>query len=1066
MAYDVCPELDAKAITDNFDAVTFARGSAYVQTGHVLRCDVGPDGHEITGLVAGSRRDPYHVSLSIEHPRSRRDVSIFGNCSCPIGGDCKHVVALALAAVSGRQTGTASARRTQHDPRVDMWLADIAEVQLPVEPSPEFIAYFLSPNPYDRQLEIRLTTARRKRDGTLSTKPYNPEAAAQGQMRALTADDVHVAAILNMAKRLGARFKPDFLETALDLVLRTERAFWDGPELPLRRVAPVAAELVWWAREDGLQQLDAIVHGAHVRIFCTSRPWAVLADGSVAPLEFDRNPRLMAEILQAPPIGDADAEIVTAHLAPLGVPAPATSVEVGVVTAPPVVQLALERGKKVKYEWEHGAVDGAFARLTFAYGERRITVDSREREWRETAPGAVTIVRRDDVSEHAAIAAVVEAGLRPYRPAWDASGAGLFVAVRPSPQFWTAFLLDTVPALRAAGWLVDVAGDFPVRVVTTDEPWEATLTGAVEVTLDLALAVDGKRVPLVPLLARALAGGKVPVHGDRAIVGPLDDGSMVSLPAERLNRLVGLLVDVFDRPDSALERVAIPLVRAITFDGVGGLSLAGEAAARVRSAAASLRDGTARPLAPPRGLRAMLRPYQREGYSWLQRLRDAGFGGVLADSMGLGKTVQTIAHLLRERASGRLTLPALVVAPTSLLPNWETELRRFGPSLRTLVFHGARRAEKHGEIERVDVVVTSYALLARDVEVLAAREWSVVILDEAQNVKNPAAKVAKAARRLSAEQRLCLTGTPVENHLDELWSLFAFVDPAILGDRERFRRYFRTPIEKHADDERRIALAGRIAPFLLRRTKEQVASDLPDKTEIVTQVELGEQQRDLYEALRAAMSKRVRDALASRGLARSHIVVLDALLKLRQACCDPRLLPSETARGVRESAKLDALLEMIEEMVDDGRRILLFSQFTSMLRLIEERLGTLNIPYVQLTGQTKDRATPVQRFQSGEVPLFLISLKAGGTGLNLTAADTVIHYDPWWNPAVEHQATDRAHRIGQTKRVFVYKLICTDTIEERIRDMQEHKGAIAQALLDDAATTVPLGAEEIARLFE
>jgi SNF2 family DNA or RNA helicase len=382
------------------------------------------------------------------------------------------------------------------------------------------------------------------------------------------------------------------------------------------------------------------------------------------------------------------------------------------------------------------------------------------------------------------------------------------------------------------------------------------------------------------------------------------------------------------------------------------------------------------------------------------------------------------------------------------------------------VFHGARRAEKHGEIERVDVVVTSYALLARDVEVLAARAWSVVILDEAQNVKNPAAKVAKAARRLSAEQRLCLTGTPVENHLDELWSLFAFVDPAILGDRERFRRYFRTPIEKHADDERRIALAGRIAPFLLRRTKEQVASDLPEKTEIVTQVELGEQQRDLYEALRAAMSKRVRDALASRGLARSHIVVLDALLKLRQACCDPRLLPSETARGVRESAKLDALLEMIEEMVDDGRRILLFSQFTSMLRLIEERLGTLNIPYVQLTGQTKDRATPVQRFQSGEVPLFLISLKAGGTGLNLTAADTVIHYDPWWNPAVEHQATDRAHRIGQTKRVFVYKLICTDTIEERIRDMQEHKGAIAQALLDDAATTVPLGAEEIARLFE
>jgi SNF2 family DNA or RNA helicase len=460
-----------------------------------------------------------------------------------------------------------------------------------------------------------------------------------------------------------------------------------------------------------------------------------------------------------------------------------------------------------------------------------------------------------------------------------------------------------------------------------------------------------------------------------------------------------------------------------------------------------------------------LRPYQHEGLTWLQALRAAGFGGILADSMGLGKTVQTLAHLLAERKAGRLDAPALVVAPTSLLPNWEAEAERFAPSLRTLVLHGAQRSQRHDDIADAQLVVTSYALLARDIETLAARDWSVAVLDEAQNIKNPTSKTAKAARRLRAQQRLCLTGTPVENHLEELWSLFAFVDPAVLGERERFRRIFRTPIEKRDDAGRRSALAARIAPFVLRRTKERVALDLPPKSEIVTRVELGETQRDLYETIRAAMHARVQDAIASRGLARSRIVVLDALLKLRQVCCHPKLLPSERAKGVQESAKLDTLRDMVEGMVDDGRRILLFSQFTSMLRLIEEQLRALEIDYVQLTGSTVDRAEPVRRFQSGEVPVFLISLKAGGTGLNLTAADTVIHYDPWWNPAVETQATDRAHRIGQHKPIFVYKLVCEHTVEERILDLQARKGALAAALLDETETATPLDEDEIAQLF-
>jgi SNF2 family DNA or RNA helicase len=433
--------------------------------------------------------------------------------------------------------------------------------------------------------------------------------------------------------------------------------------------------------------------------------------------------------------------------------------------------------------------------------------------------------------------------------------------------------------------------------------------------------------------------------------------------------------------------------------------------------------------------------------------------------MGLGKTVQTLAHLLAEQEAGRLDRPALVVAPTSVVPNWRAEVQRFAPSLRTVVLHGADRALRHPEIASAQLVITSYALLLRDRDVLLRQPWHVAVLDEAQNIKNPDAKTALIARLLNTRQRVALTGTPVENHLGELWSLFAFTEPAVLGERKAFNRNFRTPIEREQDPARSGVLGARIAPFVLRRLKQDVARELPPKTEIVRTVAFGIAQRDFYETIRAAMNERVRSAIAERGLARSSIVVLDALLKLRQACCDPRLVKA-AGSSIGAGAKIGMLMSMVEELIEDGRRVLLFSQFTSMLALIEDDLRRQEIPCVILTGDTKDRATPVRRFQDGEVPLFLISLKAGGTGLNLTAADTVIHYDPWWNPAVEQQATDRAHRIGQEKPVFVYKLVCEQTIEERIIDLQARKGALASALLDGKRSAVPLDAEEIAHLFE
>jgi SNF2 family DNA or RNA helicase len=435
--------------------------------------------------------------------------------------------------------------------------------------------------------------------------------------------------------------------------------------------------------------------------------------------------------------------------------------------------------------------------------------------------------------------------------------------------------------------------------------------------------------------------------------------------------------------------------------------------------------------------------------------------------MGLGKTVQALAHILIEKQAGRLDRPALVIAPTSVIPNWKAETARFAPQLRVHVSHGLKRKGTFDKIGDSDLVLTTYALLPRDKEALLAQEFHLVLLDEAQQIKNAQTLAAKVVSQLQARHRLCLTGTPLENHLGELWSLFHFLMPGLLGDVSAFRRSYRTPIEKYGDELRRHSLVRRIRPFLLRRTKEQVATELPAKTEIVLPVELTGRQRDLYETVRASMHERVREEIAARGLAQSQIVVLDALLKLRQVCCDPRLLKLDSAKRLKESAKLEALMDMLREMLTQGRRVLLFSQFTSMLALIEQELHEESIRYVKLTGDTRDREKPVKAFQSGEVPLFLISLKAGGTGLNLTAADTVIHYDPWWNPAVETQATDRAHRIGQNKPVFVYKLIASGSVEEKIGALQASKAALAASVLGDgAATGAAITADDIRALFE
>jgi superfamily II DNA or RNA helicase len=636
-------------------------------------------------------------------------------------------------------------------------------------------------------------------------------------------------------------------------------------------------------------------------------------------------------------------------------------------------------------------------------------------------------------------------------------------------QQWLEWLETDFAPIRQAGldvrfaagevtWLreaddvhIDLSGDAQTPETS---PW---------FDLSLGMDIDGQRLnilPWVPTILTALARISVRnAEGETATLPPflylpeLQGEGFVKLPTAKIEPWLNTLMELVSERgrDWSGDGLRLSRLEALRTAASLGQGVAWAGAQSLMNLLQQMRGLESLPeVSVPTNLQATLRPYQQQGLNWLQFLRQHQLAGILADDMGLGKTLQTLAHILTEKEAGRLTHPALIVAPLSLLGNWQREAARFCPSLRTHIHHGLLRHGAAQDLSGFDIVLTPYSLLHRDRDLWLATDWHLLVLDEAQNIKNANTHAAQTVGDIPSRHRLCLSGTPMENHLGELWSLFHFLMPGFLGSQKRFGVLFRNPIERQGNSEKMDQLRKRITPFMLRRTKDVVASELPPKIETLMPVPLQGKQADLYETIRLGMEKTVRDALNAQGLAKSQITILDALLKLRQVCCDPRLLKLGAASQVQQSAKLEQLLDMLPKMVAEGRKILLFSQFTQMLGLIEQELPRLGIPWVKLTGQSKNRDAIIDRFTSGEVPLFLISLKAGGVGLNLPQADTVIHYDPWWNPAVENQATDRAHRIGQTQNVWVLKLVAQGTIEERMLALQERKAQLAQDMYSGA----------------
>lgn len=654
-------------------------------------------------------------------------------------------------------------------------------------------------------------------------------------------------------------------------------------------------------------------------------------------------------------------------------------------------------------------------------------------------PARRRLVRRNRAAEQAAIDRLHQLG---FRYTWSHFESRQILGISPE-QF-----PRVVHSLVSEGWRVEAEG----RAFRQAVGMQLEVSSGID-WFDLHGDIDfgdGRSAPFPQLLAAIARGEDVVV---------LDDGSVGLLPEEWLRRYASVAglgkahgdAIRFGRSQAALLDALLAAQPAITCD---------EMFARVRSELQTF--GGVAPADAPASFRGTLREYQREALGWFDFLRRFGFGGCLADDMGLGKTVMVLALLdgCRHTRRGGERRPSIVVVPRSLVFNWKDEAARFAPQLQVLDYTGPDRDP--ARLREVDLVLTTYGTLRRDAAALAEVEFDYAILDEAQAIKNAATASAKAARLLRARHRLALSGTPIENHLGELWSLFEFLNPGLLGSARAFQR---ASGARTRTDEDVAWLSRALRPFLLRRTKEQVAPELPRRTEQTLQCELEGAQRRHYDELRAHYRETLLARVARDGVNRSKMQILEALLRLRQAACHSGLI--DPRRAHEASAKFDVLLPRLEEVIEEGHKALVFSQFTSLLALLRPRLDALGLRYEYLDGRTRDRAARVERFQNDpDCRLFLISLKAGGLGLNLTAAEYVFLLDPWWNPAAEAQAIDRAHRIGQSRHVFAYRLLARDTVEEKVAELQRTKRELADAILAaDAGLVRTLRAEDLELLL-
>jgi superfamily II DNA or RNA helicase len=1028
----------------------YERGNNYFRQGRATLQQAGHLGSQRIHLRASTLGSANHTYVQkIDITRFRNGIEIDGVCSCPVGFNCKHVVAACLAYKQGETT------REVDSSDVDAftgWLSQLTTSTSPGETGEkpeqeECLLYSLKPSAYGGNIEVFFKIVRFKRDGSFGKGRSSSLSAFNNHLstpRYMQPEDLEIISLLNAIERtswvaprlLGAAGNP-----ALLMMIDSGRAFWNEQwQHPLRRGQERHSALKWY-EENGAFRLQLTVEADCLIVPVTPPLYIDATRHQVGPLVPPPgiDSRKLSALASAPPVPLKEADRISRLLAlefpALPTPTPVEITEIRGVSPTPRLTL------------QHPGSDplNASGELTFIYDGCAIAPSSAEKVQTREQKTSLVRIHRDLTAEAAAVERLLSEGVvntetQPLRFSAPASEADRQTRLAA----WFRFIEERLPLLQAEGWQIEQAAGAALKL-SRAEGIMAEVDSPENDWFDLRfdIEVGGKKIALLPLISE-LIGDYRPGELPATLYLPYEEGHYIEIASALLEPILQNIIDIYGmvgaRSELRLSRLDAPRLLELGTTRING----GDA---LRQLARKLSNFSGiKTVKVPATFKGELRYYQQQGVNWLQFLREYSLAGILADDMGLGKTVQTLAHLAIEKRGGRMQRPSLIVAPTSLMGNWRREAQQFTPGLRVVVLHGPARSAHFASLQQYDLILTTYPLLSRDSEVLQAIDYHYLILDEAQVIKNQRSQAAQLVRAIKANHRLSLTGTPMENHLGELWAQFDFLLPGFLGAQEEFVRSYRTPIEKYGDTDKLQRLTRRTAPFMLRRSKDMVATELPAKSEFIRSIPIEGKQATLYESIRLTMEKKVREAISKQGLARSHITILDALLKLRQVCCDPRLLPGQPGNKIVHSAKFAMLMEMLPELLEEGRRILLFSQFTTMLGLIEEGLKEAGIAYTKLTGQTRKRDEAIERFRGGEVNLFLISLKAGGVGLNLTEADTVIHYDPWWNPAVEAQATDRAHRIGQDKPVFVYKLLTEGTVEEKILALQERKRRLADSV--------------------
>jgi superfamily II DNA or RNA helicase len=1018
------------------------------------------------------------VYLSCLVELEQRGNTLFSSCSCSNHRwkECHHAAVLALHIIKNPLL-LKHFHETSISREESSWLETLEEEPVPssVKNSDAALAYILTSS-QEVLPTLTLAFSSIKQKKTKGFKAALSKAYAIGQLydwpdsikKALTNEDWEILQLVLQSKLRGGKHSLSIIRKLIE----TGRCFFRFvEEQPLSWGTEKEASFEWCYDSQGKQTVRfAVEEGVEYFFFYAEVIYVDKASNECGLLKLPVPIEGAKKLLMGPSIQTRKSSLIQKRLSSILKTLPIKEKSfITVSQIDPVPHLSLDSEDEETIE----------GKLSFFYSEAKVPYERGSGSITNmiTTKDAVYQVERNLEKEGKAREMLESYGF--HLDQYDSNAFSLYEG-SPLEEAIVDLLQKFVNPRKSEGWRFSFSDKFAFQNIREIGEWYVKTidTGENWFNLELGSIIDGKKVNLIPAL-RNLLGEFVRKNIiledlseedlQQKVIVSVGGGDAVILPLSRLKVIFGALLGLLEGGESD-DRIKLTKWDAPSLGELEeGLEekLIWQGPKQYEQLKDFLRYKKRASVATPKGLTCELRPYQEEGVNWLQLLSTSNLSGVLADEMGLGKTIQTLAHILIEKESGRMHKPALVIAPTTLMGNWFKEAARFTPGLKVLILQGDERKKHFKTIDQNDLILTTYPLVSRDQDLLLKQDFHLLILDEAQNIKNAKTQAHHIICKIQAKHKLCLTGTPIENHLGELWSLFHILLPGFLGDEKQFQKVFRKPIEREGSLEKKKILQKRIHPFILRRIKKEVATDLPSKTEVITPIDLSEKQKDLYEAVRMTMMKKVLSEVESKGIARSQIVVLAALLNLRQICCDPRLLKNtNVSLSSHDSTKLSHLMEFIPQLLDEKRQVLVFSQFTSMLALIEEELKKLSIPYAIITGKTKDRVTPVEEFQSGVKPVMLISLKAGGTGLNLTAADTVIHYDPWWNPAVENQATDRAHRIGQVKPVFVYKFVSVGSIEEKILNLQSRKKEMAEGLFD-ASNTKPLemNMEEIHSLF-